>query len=282
MQHINYTLFIFIIIFSCQSKTERRPEKFSLPKGYSLTEVEKVFLNQDLEEISGIFWHRDSIFGIEDESSIIYLLDSETGKILKRQKFEMNKDIEDILIRNDTAWVLRSNGNLYRVANYFTDSSSTIITDFPRKEKRDFEAIASTSKEPILYVFCKVCEWDGSPEKASVFRFSIESMEFDAEPYQIIHQSKLKALLPNKWKEVKIQPSAAAFHPFTGELYLISSTDKWLMTLDSDWNPTSFHKLNPSLFRQPEGITFDETGNLYISNEASTGTANWLLFPYQK
>lgn len=282
MQDINYTLFLFLFIFSCQSKTGNSPEKFSLPKGYSISNVKKIILNQDLDEVSGLSWYQKSMYAIEDESSIIFLLDPENGKILKKQKFEKNKDIEDLLIRNDTAWVLRSNGNIYRVANFFTDSSSTLITDFPRKERRDFEAIAAQPNEPILYIFCKVCKWDESPEKASVFRFSIESMEFDTEPYQIIHQSQLKELLPKKWMEVKMQPSAAAFHPLTDELYLISSTGKWLMTLDSELKPRSFHRLNPSLFKQPEGLTFNDSGNLYISNEAANGAANWLLFPYQK
>jgi uncharacterized protein YjiK len=38
------------------------------------------------------------------------------------------------------------------------------------------------------------------------------------------------------------------------------------------------HELNPSVFGQPEGIFFDNYGNLYISNEKNTGPANILKF----
>lgn len=217
---------------------------------------------------------------IEDESSVLYRLDKKSGKIKEKQKFEKNKDIEDLIIRQDTAWVLRSNGDLYRINNFLTKSQKTVIFDFPISRSRDLEAIANPKSEPVIYLFCKVCEWDESLEKTSVFRFSLEFMEFDADPFREIHRSQLKTLLPEKWNEVKMQPSAAAYHPLTGELYLISSTGKWLMTLDGEWNPTSFHWLSSKVFKQPEGITFDDSGNLYISNEASGGNANLLFFPY--
>ncbi|MEX2568259.1 MAG: SdiA-regulated domain-containing protein [Cyclobacteriaceae bacterium] len=282
MLYFNFTLLIIALLVSCKTNSEKTDQSYSLPEGYSLSNVHEIFLNQELREISGIAWQNGRLLAIEDESSVIFRLDSKTGKILEKQKFEKNKDIEDILIRNDTAWVLRSNGNLYRVIEFLTDTQETIIFDFPISQSRDLEAIASPAGGSVIFLFCKVCEWDEGPEKVSVFRFSLESMEFDTEPYHVIHRSQLKSVLSKKWKDVKMQPSAAAYHPLTGELYLISSTGKWLMTLDSDWNPTSFHWLNPRLFKQPEGITFDDSGNLYISNEADSGNANILLFPYQR
>lgn len=282
MLHFNLSLFILLLLVSCKTKPEKTNLNHSFPEGYSLTAVTKIFLNQDLEEISGIAWHNSGLLAIEDESSVIFHLDPKSGKIIEKQKFEKNQDIEDILVRNDTAWALRSNGNLYQVSNFFSDSLRTLILDFPIQESRDLEAIASPKNEPFVYLFCKVCEWDEGPKRFSVFRFSLQTMEFEAKPYLTIDRNQLKLLIPDRWKKVKMQPSAAAFHPITGELYLISSTGKWLMTMDNKWNPTSFHSLDPSLFRQPEGITFDDNGNLYISNEAASGTANLLYFHYRK
>jgi uncharacterized protein YjiK len=40
--------------------------------------------------------------------------------------------------------------------------------------------------------------------------------------------------------------------------------------------------LNPSLFKQPEGLAFDRRGNMYISNEGAGGDANVLLFNYKR
>lgn len=282
MMKAPFLLLSMLLLVGCRTKTEKSSEFFSLPKGYSLASVRKIYLDDDLEEISGIAWDKGNMMAIEDESSVIFEIEPETGKILAKQKFQKNRDIEDILIKHDTAWVLRSNGDLYRVSHFLADSSRTLIVNFPLEQSRDLEAIANLPDEPVIWVFCKVCEWDEGPEQVSVFRFSIESMKFDIQPYRSIHRSVLKELLPEKWKKIKMQPSAAAYHPLTQELYLISSTGNWLMTLDQKWNPTSFHLLNPSLFKQPEGITFDEQGNLYISNEGVSGVANLLFFPYQR
>lgn len=275
-------LCIFLFLVACTTKSESVDERFTLPPGYSLSEREKIFLPAELDEISGIAWHEDHLLAIEDESSVIFRLDPKSGKILEKQKFEKNNDIEDLIIRQNTAWVLRSNGNLYQVTDFLTEEQKTHIFEFPIKQSRDLEAIANPKGQPFIYLFCKVCEWDERPEKFSVFRFSLELLEFDADPFQVIHRSQLKALLPKVWKKVKMQPSAAAIHPLTGELYLISSTGKWLMTLDREWNPTSFHWLSQKDFKQPEGITFDDFGNLYISNEAAGGNANLMRFTFQK
>jgi uncharacterized protein YjiK len=281
MKALFFLLTLFLLA-GCWIQTEKVMEDYSLPKGYSLASVEKINLGKDLYEISGIAWDKGKIMAIEDESAAIFQLDPETGKILQKQKFHKNQDIEDILIKNDTAWVLRSNGNIYQVSHFLSDTFQTLIVDFPQKQSRDLEAIASPTDEPVIWFFCKDCKWDAGSEQFSVFRFSIESMEFDKNPYHIIHNSALKEFLPEKWEKIKMRPSAAAYHPMTQELYLISSSGKWLMTLDQNWNPTSFHLLNATLFKQPEGMTFDEQGNLYISNEGASGSANLLFFPYER
>lgn len=239
-------------------------------------------MSDDLAEISGIAWHEDEILAIEDESAIIYRLSPQTGKILDKRKFEKNRDIEDILVRNDTAWVLRSNGNLYRVVNFREQSSQTAIFEFPGLGKRNLEAAVSDIDQAFIWLFCKVCEWDKSPDQSSFFRFDLGSMTFDALPAGKIEKSQLAGLLPDKaLDKLKIQPSAAAVHPLTQEYFLLSSTGKWLMTLDRAFVPQSLHPLNPSLFKQPEGIAFAPDGTLYISNEARDGKANILVFGYR-
>ncbi|HSF53064.1 MAG TPA: hypothetical protein VLA71_04905 [Algoriphagus sp.] len=277
-------LLLFLLIFfkSCDQKPEKESPSFSLPEGYSLDDMERILLPDDLEEISGIAWHENELLAIEDESSIIFRLDPETGKILKKKKFEKNRDIEDILVKNDTAWVLRSNGNLYRVTDFKEEDSETVIYDFPINESRDMEAIVADIDEPFVWIICKVCEWDESPDRASIFKFDLSTMEFDSTPGKKIEINQLSGMLSEKeLKNLKIQPSAAAVHPLTKEYFLISSTGKWLMTLDRSMNPTSVHLLDRSLFKQPEGITFAPDGTLYISNEAADGRANLLIFNYK-
>lgn len=40
-----------------------------------------------------------------------------------------------------------------------------------------------------------------------------------------------------------------------------------LVITNSTWQVEEVHRLDPALYRQPEGIAFDKKANLYISNE---------------
>lgn len=279
------SLFIFGILLLSQcgaQKEEQNP--YSFPKAYSLDKVQKMDLSDDLEEISGLEWiDETTIWAIEDESSIIYSLDAATGKKFKKQKFAKNKDIEDLMVYDGEAWVLQSNGNIYQVAAPLTEYSNTLLHTFPVQEKRDFEAIIKAQNEPVIWIFCKVCSWDKDSSRSSVFSFNLDRGEFDSIPAFVLRNEQLQPLLQNDdFQKVKMQASAIAFHPLEKVYYLLSSSDHWLMILDLDMNPKEFHRLSPSLFKQPEGITFANDGTLFISNEARNGIANILKIPYQR
>ncbi len=274
-------LLIFILVVTTQcypARTDLR--KISFPSSFSYEEMTKVNLTEELEEISGLEWvGMDRLWAVEDESSIIYQLNPTTGKILKKRKFAKNRDIEDLLALDETAWVLESNGTLYRVTDALTKQASTTQYHFPLSGKRDMEAIVSKGSD--LLVFCKVCSWDKGPERASVFRFDLNAMAYDSVPLLILDRDEIQPLLQDSAAEkLKIQPSAAAFHPIDHNLYILSSTGKWIMIMDATFKPLEVHRLDPIVFKQPEGITFDPDGNMYISNEAKDGRANILYFPY--
>lgn len=278
--------FLFIVLVlaldSCTQKSEKTENQTALPEGYSFEEMKKIQLEKELKEISGIAWYDSDLLAIEDESAAIYRLDPSSGKIKTKTKFGKNEDIEDILVLGDTIWALRSNGNLYQIVNFEdTATIETQLFEFPIRESRDFEGITSGFPEPILWVFCKVCEWDS--DEASIFRFDLSTMEFDSNMDLKLDKNELGNLLSAKELEkLKLQPSAVALHPLTNEYFLLSSTGKWLMTLDRNMKPLSIHLLKASLFPQPEGMTFDSEGNLYISNEGGDGKANILIFQYQR
>ena len=247
-----------------------------------MEQMVKINLSQDLEEISGLEWiNETALWAIEDESSIIFEINSKTGKIIRKQKFAKNKDIEDILMVEEEAWVLQSNGNIYQVENPFTEYSNTTIHDFGIKGKRDFEAIIKVKNEPEILIFCKVCSWDKNSSQASVYSFNLDSMAFDEKAFFVLENKQLKDILKEEdFKEVKMQPSAIALHPIENRYYMLSSSDKWLMVLDKELKPLGFYHLNPRFFKQPEGITFGQDGTMFISNEANDGNPNLLIFQY--
>ena len=84
-------------------------------------------------------------------------------------------------------------------------------------------------------------------------------------------------------EKFRFKPSAAAIHPITGELYIIASVNHILVILNKDRSVKHAYKINPGLFKQPEGLTFTPNGDLIISNEAADkGAADMLIFKYNK
>ena len=63
------------------------------------------------------------------------------------------------------------------------------------------------------------------------------------------------------------RPSGLAQNPITKEWFIISAVNKFLVVTDSNWQVKEVYTLNGNTFNQPEGIAFDKSGNLYISNE---------------
>jgi uncharacterized protein YjiK len=52
---------------------------------------------------------------------------------------------------------------------------------------------------------------------------------------------------------------------------------------DLEWKIKAVHKLNSTVFNQPEGIAFDNQQNLFISNEGDEITdGNIIKFKYVK
>lgn len=75
-----------------------------------------------------------------------------------------------------------------------------------------------------------------------------------------------------KSAEKTFYPSEIGINPASGEILVLEAREPRLLLLDASGKPKSFHLLHPGIFPQPEGIAFDKTGNIYISNEGKPGT----------
>jgi uncharacterized protein YjiK len=79
------------------------------------------------------------------------------------------------------------------------------------------------------------------------------------------------------------RPSALTKDPLTGDWYILSAVNKLLVVADKSWKVKGAYPLNTHTFNQPEGIAFDNDGNLYISNEGDGFIdGNILKFAIQK
>ena len=76
----------------------------------------------------------------------------------------------------------------------------------------------------------------------------------------------------------RFKPSGASINPATDELYILSSVNKLLVVANRNGKIKETYHLDPSIFNQPEGITFTANGSLFISNEADETHAATILF----
>jgi hypothetical protein len=281
MQYRYVSLFLIIItcllIARCSGDARA---KYESPEGYDLTKPWLLKLPIELDEISGIVYYpRDtSIFAINDEFGWLYKIYLPGNREIRKWKFSEGGDYEDLVMIDSVFYALRSKGDI--VAFTFGDSNTVYSHEalFPDKGN-EFEILYYDSLMHKLSLICKNCDSD---KKKSLTRFFFDPLSKKYEDTTMSIDVQKIAIMMGE-KNMKFKPSAAGFHPITGELFIISAVNDLLVIADRQGNPKISFTIDDKLFKQPEGLTFTPSGDLIISNEAADrGVANILLFKYNK
>lgn len=255
----------------------------SSPPGYDLGAPKKFIMGDALNEISGIVLlkgNSDTLYAIEDETGQIFYFHPGDRKFA-RQKFGKRGDYEDVAILNDKEFVvLRSDGSLF----IFPVS---LVKDGNMDRVQAYEKILPPGEYEGLYgdddgkliALCKSCPDVDQRSEVSGYMLTKDNKDVLAVTGRFSIDVSMVKPAGGK-KKAKFHPSAIARHPLTREWYILSSVNKVLLVLDDQWKVKAFYPLNPSVFKQPEGLAFDLKGNMYISNEGQEGNANVLLFTY--
>lgn len=228
--------------------------------GYNFFSPDEAFeLPEKLKEISGIALVTDNIMAcVEDEHGIIYLFDLRQKQIIKEIIFAQKGDYEDLAIYGETIYALRSNGHLMEISSFNSNPTIRVVPTNLSKEL-NFEGLALDQSALLV----------GSKSENKIFKFDLTKRKFAIEPIHLKTNSNFSL-------------SALAVHPISGDYYILASVGKSLMITKSDGSTLQAVSLSKKLFKQPEGITFSKSGDLYISNEGRDGAANILLFKYKK
>lgn len=259
---------------------------YTSPKGYDLKHPEKFNMPESLLEISGIAFYKgksDTVYSIQDEDGRLFK-QSWGSKKQKHTVFGKKGDYEDLAILNETVMILKSNGSLYVFP--FSEALKP-ETDQVREWKNilpkgEYESIYADQQTNQLYIVCKNCKDDKKDKtmSGSIFTYDqekkdlIASGHFSMDISQLVDQQEVL--------KTGLKASALTRNPHTGEWYILSSVNKLLVIASPDWKIKETHRLNSSMFNQPEGLAFDEQMNLYISNEGDELTAgNILKFKYK-
>ncbi|PKD16252.1 hypothetical protein APR41_09685 [Salegentibacter salinarum] len=237
---------------------------------------EKWNLPPILQEVSGIsYLGNNEVACIQDEDGIIFIYNLETSEITSRIPFGEGGDYEDISVIEDTAYVARSDGKLYKVVN-FREENPKIDTyhvsglDINEMESLEFDA----TNNRLLFA---VKEYNNRKATKGIYTFDLLTKKVNKERHFTLDGSnEIYVKLRGGRSSEIIRPSSIRFHPTNGELYVLEGNQPKLIILDRKGNEVKIHLLDPEFFPQPEGLTFDEENRLYISNESRRQPANIL------
>jgi uncharacterized protein YjiK len=293
-KHVLSFVLTALLLGSCRGRVDEPAKPAGGHPPYAFEEPDAIFrLPPELEEISGLTVLDDGLLGaVQDEDGILFVIDPETGSVVRTVPFGDPGDYEGITRAEDAIFVLRSDGALFEIRN---------VQDGPETEVHDTHLHADCNAEGLVYdeerarllIACKDSPGPGLDGQKAIYAFDLESRALDPEPAILIGidtflagleernpiDRRIRSLLSPAMDLSGFALSGLAFHPQTKELYVLSGRRKAVVVLDSVNAVTAVWELSETLYAQPEGITFLPDGTLFISNEArDRGAATLLRF----
>ncbi len=292
------SLYIAIVLIAFCTCLNGDP--LSIP--YNITEPDQILqLPKKLEEVSGLSWFdKNTLICHHDEAGNIYFIDIKTGEIKDKKSIDKKGDFEGIEHVDDSIWMILSDGTLYRYS--LSKSKKNRIKKFDSKlsVKNDVEGLGFDADSNQLLIACKARPGKNNKDyqgKRAIYRFDINDKKYTSKPlylidFKSIHNKmklnsgqkfsvKMLNLFQSKNEDVIFKPSGIAVHPLSKNIYILSSNLASLVILDQEGDLLDAVLLKSELFRQAEGICFDPSGHLYISNEGKKKGGTILKFNYQ-
>lgn len=270
-------IFISILMIVVACSTYSGKSFVPVIGGYNEKDKQVFVLQKKLLEISGIVYlGRDSIAAINDEKGELFLLDLNTNES-EKYKFKGKDDYEEVVKAGNFYYVLESDGDIHEVTT--PPDVSVTSFDFPDDSKRiEFESMVWYKKLNKLVLITKDHRDQDRVASIDAYSFDLSTKQFDSAKFFQIPMKDVYVKLENYSSECK--PSGAALNPATNKLFIIASVGKILLECSPEGKLEKIYKLNPTQFPQPEGISFADNGDMYISNEGLDGKATILKFPY--
>lgn len=263
---------VLVGIFSFKGKSPKDPAQ--APQ-YEI--LQKWDLPAELNEISGITWIGDDrVACVQDEDGVIFIYNLKTSEIESKTRFGNGGDYEGIAVLNSDAYVLRSDGIIFEVSNFTGKDPrvNKLVTGTNKLNGINLEGLCADSGNNRLILAIK----DGKDfrENKGIYDFDPNQATSGKDPLFMLNSTDpIFKNIKGKKKE-KFSPGEIGIHPKTGEYYILDGTNAKLLIAQKDGTLKDLILFRSGDFENPEGLTFNPAGDLYISNEAENGPANIL------
>jgi len=241
----------------------------------AITIVKKWDMPKYLAEISGLSYIDGQRFAcVQDELGKIFIYNTSSSSVEKEISFGAAGDYEELAVVGETVWVLRADGKLFEVNNMNAVKPSVKEYSTQLTTKQDPEGLCYDKKNNRLLIAIKGAE-PGTENYKGIYAFDLDSKKMDQQPvFKIDLQNKVFGNGSDKKKRNTINPSGISIHPVSGDLYIIDGRNPQLLIIDAGGNIKKLYTLNSKEFAQPEGVTFNSAGDLFIANEGTKQPGN--------
>ena len=227
-----------------------------------------ITLPKQLNEISGLAVTGDNrVFAHNDEEGIVYEVDISTGQIINEfylgQK-KIKKDFEGIAVANDSFFMVTSAGVIYKFS-YSDHEKNVDYIKFKTflSAKYNVEGLCYDKATNSLLIACKDYAGRDLAEYKAIYSFDLSKYKLQEQPRFLINLDSLK----NKFNINNFSPTGIEVHPYSGNVFVLSSHEKTIVELSPNGLLLNAVKLKSKNHRQPEGIAFLSDWSLLISDE---------------
>ena len=242
-----------------------------------------VDLPGDLEEISGLasWFVEDDVIAVQDEDGILFVVDTQTGNVKSDFKFGKDRDYEGLARVDSMVYVLERDGDIHHLKyqpGQEEYESKKLETDF--SYRNETEGICYDERTNSLLIVPKDQELNPQDEdyRHGVYALDLETEELEPQPRFYVDEFAIGEVVYGKRKPYKMKPSGVAVDPLTGDVYVIASVGNIMVVIDRESNIKQIELLKEKTLTQPEGITFNRAGDLFISSEGRGGKAVIVTF----
>ncbi len=280
MRNLTIILFFFTFLFlSCEQKKFEKTTNNILDDDFRFdlkSPFKKFELPDVLREISGINAVNDSLIAcINDEIGVVYFYNLNSNEIDHKIKFTGKGDFEDLVVVNDTIYILESNGTIWEIQNY---KKNPRVESYFLLIEPPFELEGLARQGDRLFVAAKYFH-----KKERGFKGQLPVWKLSP-GFQI---EKSFFSLPDLIKApgghtTAFNTSALLYDELTDHWFCLSTNENVFIQCGNNGDLISIQGLSDKIFLQPEGMCFTISGDLLISNEGKGGNANILLFTDKK
>jgi DNA-binding beta-propeller fold protein YncE len=259
-------------------KEVRKDKKNKDEKSAGITVLKKWNLPKELTEISGLSNIDEQKFAcIQDELGKIFIYNTASSSVEKEISFGAAGDYEGLAVVDKAVWILRADGKLFEIDNI--DATKPAVKEYSTHLtiRQDSEGLCYDKKNNRLLIAIKGAEI-ATEDYKGIYAFDLTSKKMDQQPvFKIDLLSEVfESNGSGKKKKGSINPSGISIHPVNGEMYITDGRNSKLLITDATGVIKKLYQLNSKEFSQPEGITFNSAGELFIANEGTNQPGNIL------